>query len=523
MTSTPRLELRGISHAYIGMPVNSDISPRVEPGEVLGLVGENGAGKSTLMNIVGGVLTPDEGRMLIDGDPYAPKSTGEARARGIAHVHQELNLFSQLSVIDNVFLTAYPRRWGVFTDRRKARRDTADALAQLELPFSPSTIVEQLSPGHRQMLEIVKGTLGSPGLIILDEPTTSLTSRETHLLFALIERLTAQGTSFIYVSHILDDVKKLSDRIAVMRDSALIDVRAEADLPVRELITLMVGRPLDSLYPDRAGHTPADVQAAPALRLDDVSATGLVHRATLTVDRGEVVGIFGLMGAGRTELARVIAGLDAADSGRIEVAGTDVTRLSPRARIAAGLAFVTEDRRGEGLLMEFPVVANAALPSLARWSGGVLAPLRRRSLRARVQAVTEALRLKATDLTRSPVQALSGGNQQKVVLAKWLLTEPELLILDEPTRGVDVGAQYEVYRTALERADAGTGILVISSELPELLGIADRIVVMRLGRIVAEYPRAQFDARIILGAAFGERPDEVAAGEAASIQIQGGV
>ncbi len=523
MTSSPRLELHGISHSFFGMPVNRDISLRVEPGEVLGLVGENGAGKSTLMNIVGGVLVPDEGRMLVDGEPYAPKSTGEARARGIAHVHQELNLFSQLSVMDNVFLTAYPRRAGVFTDRRKARRATAEALAQLELPFSPSTIVEQLSPGHRQMLEIVKGTLGGPGLIILDEPTTSLTSRETQLLFGLIERLTAQGTSFIYVSHILDDVKRLSDRIAVMRDGALIDVRAEADLPVRELITLMVGRPLDSLYPERAGHTPVDPGAPPALRLDDVSATGLVDEASLTVERGEVVGVFGLMGAGRTELARVIAGLDTADSGRIEVAGTDVTRLSPRARIAAGLAFVTEDRRGEGLLMEFPVVTNAALPSLARWSGGVLAPLRRRVLRTRVQAVTDALRLKSADLTRSPVQALSGGNQQKVVLAKWLLTEPDLLILDEPTRGVDVGAQYEVYRTALERADAGTGILVISSELPELLGIADRIVVMRLGRIVAEFRRAQFDARIILGAAFGERPDEVAAGEAASIQIQGGV
>lgn len=523
MTAAPRLEIRGISHSFFGMPVNRDISLSVAPGEVLGLVGENGAGKSTLMNIVGGVLTPDEGTLLVDGEPYAPRSTAEARSRGIAHVHQELNLFSQLSVMDNVFLTAYPRTLGVFTDRRTARRATAEALARLELPFSPATVVEQLSPGHRQMLEIVKATLGDPGLLILDEPTTSLTSRETQLLFALIERLRDEGASFLYVSHILDDVKRLSDRIAIMRDGALIDVRAEADLPVRELITLMVGRPLDNLYPERSGYTDGAADDTPALKLTDVTAAGLVDDASLTVGRGEVVGVFGLMGAGRTELAQVIAGLDGADAGRIELAGRDITRLSARARIAAGLAFVTEDRRGEGLLMEFPVVTNAALPSLAKWSGGVLAPLRRMSLRRRVQAVTDQLRLKSADLTRSPVQALSGGNQQKVVLAKWLLTDPALLILDEPTRGVDVGAQYEVYRTALERADAGTGILVISSELPELLGIADRIVVMRMGRIVAEFARDSFDARAILGAAFGERPGEVAAGEAESIQLQGGV
>lgn len=523
MTTAPRLEIRGISHSFFGMPVNRDISLTVGAGEVLGLVGENGAGKSTLMNIIGGVFSPDDGSLLIDGDHYAPRSTAEARARGVAHVHQELNLFSQLSVMDNLFLTAYPRRLGVLTDRRAARRATEEALAQLDLPFPPSTIVEQLSPGHRQMLEIVKGTLGAPGLIILDEPTTSLTSRETHLLFSLIERLSAQGTSFIYVSHILDDVKRLSDRVAIMRDGALVDVRDESSLPVRELITLMVGRSLESLYPERAGCTRTGKDDTPALKLECVTAQGLVADASLTVQRGEVVGVFGLMGAGRTELARVVFGLDDVDAGRIVVGGKDVTHASPRGRIAAGLAFVTEDRRGEGLLMDFPVTTNAALPSLARWSGGLLAPVPGRALRSRVQVVSDRLRLKSADLTRTPVRALSGGNQQKVVLTKWLLTDPTLLILDEPTRGVDVGAQYEVYRTTLDLADEGTGILVISSELPELLGIADRIVVMRMGRIVAEFARSEFDARTILGAAFGENPGEVDASEADSIQIQGGV
>lgn len=518
MSQVPRLRLNSISHRFFDTPVNVDISLEVEPGEVLGLVGENGAGKSTLMNIVGGVFSPTEGSMEVDGAPYRPGSTDEARSRGIAHVHQELNLFSQLSVVDNVFLTSYPRRMGVFTNLKKARAETEEALKLLDLPFSPTAIVEQLSPGHRQMLEIVKATFGEPGLIILDEPTTSLTSRETHRLFQLIEQLSQQGTSFIYVSHILDDIKRLSNRIAIMRDGRLVDLRPEPELPVPELITLMVGRSLDSLYPTRAG-TPS---AEPILTVDSVSATGLIDDASLTVHRGEVLGVFGLMGAGRTELANVIFGLEKADAGTITLEGKDITRASTKSRIASGLGFVTEDRRGEGLLMQSSVMMNAALPSLRKWTRSILAPLNNAFIKRRVADSTGKLRLKAADLTRTPVQALSGGNQQKVVLAKWLLTEPSLLILDEPTRGVDVGAQFEVYRTALELADQGTGILLISSELPELLGISDRIVVMRMGRIVAEFTREQFDARRVLGAAFGEQPVDIPHNESDSVAFQGG-
>jgi ribose transport system ATP-binding protein len=511
VSDTPRLRLSHISHGFFGVPVNKDISLEVRPGEVLGLVGENGAGKSTLMNIVGGVLRNDEGVLEVDGQPYSAHSPADARAQGIAHVHQELNLFAPLSVADNMFLTGYPRRFGVFTDRRAARARAAEALALMDLPFSPTTLVENLSPGQRQMLEIAKAALGDPRLVILDEPTTSLTSRETARLFDLIRRLTERGTSIIYVSHILDDVKRLSDRIAVMRDGVLVDVRPEPELPIGELITLMVGRSLDNRFPERSG-SPQD---APVLEVRGLSTTGVVEDIDLTVKAGEVVGLFGLMGAGRTELARMIYGLDPTDRGRVLIDGRDVSSSSTRARIARGISFVTEDRRKEGLFMDFPVDINAALPSLRRWARGVFAPIARGRMRADVAAVTGELRLKSSNLTESPVRTLSGGNQQKVVLAKWLLTRPRVLILDEPTRGVDVGAQFEVYRTTLELADSGTGVLAISSELPELIGICDRIVVMRMGRIVAEFDADAFDARRILGAAFGETAGAPAGGSGA--------
>ena len=496
----PRLRIEDVSHSFYGVPVNKKLTIDVAPGEVLGLVGENGAGKSTLMNIVGGVLKPLSGSLWVDGEPYEPHSPAEARRFGIAHVHQELNLFGPLSVADNMFLTGYPRRLGIFTDRRMAKKHAREALALMDLPFSPSTLVENLSPGQRQMLEIAKATMGSPKLVILDEPTTSLTSRETARLFELIRQLTERGTSVIYVSHILEDIKRLSRRIAIMRDGTLVDIRAEAELPVNEIITLMVGRSLDNRFPSREGHP----ERTPMLEVNNLSTKGIVDGINLTVHSGEVVGLFGLMGAGRTELARMIFGLDAADRGTVSIDGKDVSHLTPRSRIARGLSFVTEDRRSEGLLIDFPIITNASLPSLNRWAGATLAPIRRRAVARDVAVVTDSLRLKSVDLDRSPVRALSGGNQQKVVLAKWLLTKPRVFILDEPTRGVDVGAQYEVYRTTLELADSGTAVLLISSELPELIGTCDRIVVMRMGRLVGEFDRSEFIARLILGAAFGE-------------------
>jgi len=502
--TAPRLELRNVSHSFFGVPVNKDISLSVAPGEVLGLVGENGAGKSTLMNIVGGVLRNDQGQMYLDGELYAPSSPSEAGKNGIAHVHQELNLFAHLSVADNVFLTRYPRSLGIFTNKKKALAYTAEALELMKLPFSPSTKVENLSPGQRQMLEIAKAAISEPKLIILDEPTTSLTSRETKQLFGLIEEMTSRGVSFVYVSHILEDVKRLAHRVAIMRDGSLIAVRDEEDLQIGELITLMVGRNLDNRFPEREGAAGDE----PVLTLDGVTATGLVDNVSMQITSGEVVGLFGLMGAGRTELARVIYGLEHIDAGSVILAGDDITKADPRERIGKGLSFVTEDRRGEGLLMDSSVDVNVSLPSLRRWASNLLAPIRRRALRRDVAAVTEDLRLKSADLDRLPVRSLSGGNQQKVVLAKWLVTQPKLLILDEPTRGVDVGAQYEVYRTALQLADAGTALLVISSELPELLGISDRILVMRQGRLVGDFYKSEFDARRILGAAFGETPTD---------------
>ncbi|QDV34720.1 sugar ABC transporter ATP-binding protein [Tautonia plasticadhaerens] len=491
----PLLEVLGVCRSFFGVPVLREVDLAVGPGRILGLVGENGAGKSTLMNILGGVLPADSGRMRLGGEDYEPADPAEASRRGVAFIHQELNLFTNLSIAENLFLPCFPRL-GPLIDRRRAASLAREALEAVELRRRPGTLVEDLSPGERQLVEVARALTVEARLIILDEPTTSLTAPEADRLFALIRRLRARGIGMIYISHALEDVLRLCDDVAVLRDGRLVGSGPASGFAVDHLIALMVGRDLGQLFPGRTARPSDEV----VLGVEGLSRSGVVEEIRFSLRRGEILGLAGLMGSGRTELARILFGLDPADRGEVRLLGRPLGRSSPRARIRRGLAMLTEDRRGEGLLMEAGVAENVALASLPRFSGWGGGLLDGRRIADAVDGVTRAVRLRAAG-PGQPVRTLSGGNQQKVVLARWLMSGPSALILDEPTRGVDVGARQEIYRLIGELAAGGAGVLMISPEIEELIGMCDRILVMSRGEISGEFPRGGFDREAILRAA----------------------
>jgi ribose transport system ATP-binding protein len=499
------LSFQAISKSFGGVPVLNRVSFEVGAGRTVGLVGENGAGKSTLMNILGGNVRADAGRMVFDGCPHAPAGPAEAAAAGIAFIHQELNLFSNLTIAENLFLTRFPTTIGIPWIRRRAlRRRSAEWLAEVGLAASPDTPVERLSAGERQLVEIAKALSQQPRLLILDEPTTSLSAREAERLFALMGRLRARGLAMVYISHHLGEVLRLCDEVRVLRDGALVGSGPCVEFDADRLITLMIGRSLSQLFPARPAASVPDVMEAPALEVAGLTEPGQVRNITFTVRRREIVGLAGLMGAGRSELARLLFGLDPAQGGRVRVAGTDVTRASVRRRIRHGMAFLTEDRREDGLCLEASIADNLALVALRRHARPPFGALRGSALRASARRFRAAVRLTPSARDDQPVQTLSGGNQQKVVLAKWLLAEPTAMILDEPTRGIDVGAKSEIYELIHQLAEGGAGVLLVSSELEELLGLCDRILVLRRGEIVDEMARAAFDRERILRAALHE-------------------
>jgi ribose transport system ATP-binding protein len=495
---TALLSFDRISKTFFGVHAVEDVSLEVEDGTVLGLIGENGAGKSTLMNMVGGVVEPTAGRMLWKGEPYAPRSAADATARGIAFIHQELNLFLNLTIAENVFVDGFPKRFGLI-DRGAIRRRTAELLKALDLDVSADTPVEELSPGERQLVEIAKALHRDAELIIFDEPTTSLTPRETTRLFEVIGRLRAEGRTVIYISHVLGDVAKICNHVAVLRDGLLVDHGPVSRFDVPAMIRAMIGRELSGLFPPRTCR-PGN---AVGLSVRGVSQPGVVEDVSLDVRRGEILGLFGLMGSGRSELARILFGLDPVASGQVELSGRRLTG-GPRERIAEGLAFVTEDRRAEGLLMEAPIRDNLALVSIRRFGTPPLAAIDTEALEEETRKVADRVRLKAGNISRQPAKALSGGNQQKVVIGKWLMRAPEVFILDEPTRGVDVGAKYEIYALADRLAADGGAVLFISSEVEELMGVCDRIAVMSRGEIVGTFDAPPFEEEAILATAFRE-------------------
>ena len=501
---TPLLRFEDLGKDWFGVPAVRDLSLEIPEGQVIGVVGENGAGKSTLMNMIGGITPPSHGRMLWRGQPYAPTSAADAKAAGIAFIHQELNLFTNLTVAENLFVDGFPHRSGLlrpFIDRRAMRDAASDILARLDLDLPPERALEALSPGERQLVEIARALHRDASLIIFDEPTTSLTARETERLFQVIEGLRRDGRTVIYISHILGDVRRMTDRVAVLRDGRLVGEGPTAEFDIPRMIRTMIGRDLAAVYPQRS----APPRERAVLEVRGLSAPGVIENVTLTVREGEILGLFGLMGSGRSELARILMGLDPAERGEAQLQGRPLTG-GPGERVRQGLAFVTENRREEGLMMDASIRDNLTLPAIERFRGRL--GLDGDRIAEVAQGLRETVRLKAHDLGRQPVRALSGGNQQKVVIGKWLPTEPKLFILDEPTRGVDVGARSEIYAIADRLAAEGAGLLVISSELDELMGICDRIAVMSRGEIVATYDRADFEERRIIAAAFRETMSE---------------
>lgn len=492
----PILELTDIEKGFFGIPVLQKISLTLHAGQTLGLLGENGAGKSTLMNILGGNLAAGSGHMKLSGEIYAPGSPRDAEAAGVAFIHQELNLFANLSIAENLFLTHFPRKFGTI-DRHRMRKRSVELLKQVGLSISPSLLVETLSAGERQLVEIAKALNLESQLIILDEPTTSLTEPEVERLFGLIRSLQQRGITLIYISHALGEVRELCDEVVVLRDGNVVARGPTDSLNTNEMVSLMVGRQVDQKFPASTSEPSDEV----VLDVRSVSQPGIVENVSFSLHRGEVLGIAGLMGSGRTELARILFGCDPMASGEIELHGVGISNLSTRERIGRGMAMLTESRRDDGLCMPASIRFNMSLVSAKRYASALFGWLHRRKLNAAVDEMGRLVKLTGVANLERPVRTLSGGNQQKSVLAKWLANEPTVLILDEPTRGIDVGAKYEIYGLIDRLAIGGAGVVVISSEIEELIGLCDRILVMRRGEIHDELSRREFDRHRILHSA----------------------
>jgi ribose transport system ATP-binding protein len=499
----PRLAVEGLSKSFFGVPVLQNVSFKVKAGQLLGIVGENGSGKSTAMNLLTGVLPPDSGSIWLDGRPFQPHSRRDSDAAGIAFIQQELNVFPNLSVAENLFLVKPPRLFSALPliARRQMHARSRALLKQVGLEVSPRALAGTLSTGERQLLEIARALSSEARLIIFDEPTTSLTAPEAERLFELIRNLKAQGVTILYISHDLEHVINLADEVLVLRDGKVTQLAPASALTPHDLVLAMVGRPIDALFPSRSPQTAIDVPVLDARGLDEPA---VLKNLDLSISAGEIVGIAGLMGSGRSELARMLFGLDRHRDGVVCVHNTVLPPGDVQARLEAGVAFLTEDRRHEGLMMDASVIDNMALAALPVFARNRFGRVHDVKLLEAVRQLCAQLNLKSGDVRTAPVRSLSGGNQQKVVLGRWLLQRPKLFILDEPTRGVDVGAKQEIYRLLAELADAGMALLVISSELEELTGLCDRIHVMRRGELVAHFAREQFDNEAILRAAFGQ-------------------
>ncbi len=493
---TPVLELRKINKSFSGVQVlkNIDLVVR-KKGMILGLVGENGAGKSTMMNILGGVLPRDSGEIYLFGEPYNPKNAKDADEAGIALIHQELNLFLNMTITENIYLNEAPGSRIGLLSYRTMNREAEKQLKHLGLELEPTTIIEDLSMGMRQMVEIVKALSKDAKIVVFDEPTTSLSKKEKAHLFSIIRDLASKDISMIYISHTLDDVIDLCDEVVVIRDGNVIGQSPIEETYKAKMISMMVGRKLDQLFP-YVEKQPGEV----ALKVENICQGKTLKNISFSVRSGEIVGMFGLMGAGRSELARAIYGVDPIDSGTVYLREKPVKHLSPEWWIENGMAFITENRREEGLLMPKSVKNNLVLANLREMRLRFAAMDTKRE-EVDSDSVIKRLTIHTYDKTKQEARMLSGGNQQKVVIGKWLLTKPEVFVVDEPTRGVDVGAKFEIYNILNTLAKEGSAIFFISSEMEELIGVCDRILVMCLGEITGELQRDEFDQEKLLSLA----------------------
>ena len=471
----PLLQIKGLTKSYPGVRALSDVSLTLACGEVLALLGENGAGKSTLIKTLGGVHQSDSGSFIVDGDRVMIANPRDARRLGISVIYQEFTLIPTLKVRENIFL-GHERQWLKPISQKTERKRAMALLKRIGSEINPDKLCGELSVADQQIVEIAKALALNTQIMVMDEPSAALSPREAEGLFAIVEELRSQGIGIIYITHRLNEVEQLADRIMILRDGEHITTQPAADLSRDQIIENMVGRSLEEEYPPRRS-----VVGKPRLQVDRLTRGTDVKNVTFTVHRGEVLGIAGLVGAGRTEVARMLFAADTPDTGTITLDGVVLNLNSPRQAIAAGICLLTEDRKSQGLILTQSTQHNFGLPNLADFSSkGMLVHRREQN---RFQHYCDALNIRISD-AQQRAETLSGGNQQKVVLAKWLQSNAEVIIFDEPTRGIDVGARYEIYQLLNELSEQGKAIIMISSDLPEVLAMSDRIVVMREGQLM---------------------------------------
>lgn len=471
------LEMQGITKVFPGVRALDGVNLHVRPGTVHALMGENGAGKSTLMKCLFGIYRADEGQILFKGRPVMYTSAKEALMDGVSMVHQELNQVRQRSIADNIWLGRYPKN-GLFIDEAKMYRETLDIFKELDINLDPATRLNKLSVSEMQMVEIAKAVSYDSRILVLDEPTSSLTEKEVEHLFKIIRSLRSRGVGIIYISHKMEEISKISDDVTIMRDGKWITTRRTAELTTDEIINLMVGRDLTNRFPEKK-NSPGNVI------LEVENFTGTIQPSfkdvSFNLREGEILGIAGLVGSKRTEVVEAIFGMRQISSGSLCLHGRHIRNPHPNRAIEHGFALVTEERRANGIFAMLPVSFNTIISNLKKYTSrfGLLS---NGKIEEDSRWVIDSMRVK-TPSSKTLIRNLSGGNQQKVILGRWMLTEPEIFMMDEPTRGIDVGAKYEIYQLMIELAGRGKGIIMISSEMPELLGVTDRILVMSNGRV----------------------------------------
>ncbi len=494
--SEPIIELVDVSKRFGAVQALHDVKLTLFPGEVQALLGENGAGKSTLVKILGGIHRPDTGMIKMGGETIELHNPGQARNRGIAVIHQEPTLFPDLNVAENVFMGRHPRDRFGRVDWKKMYQEVELLLTSLDVPLSVYTPVQGLSVADQQLVEIAKALSLNTRILIMDEPTAALSAHEVEKLFVITKQLRERGVAILFVSHRLEEVFELADRVTIMRDGAHVITAPTSELTSEDIIRHMVGREIVTLFPKgdaEIGEVLLDVR--------NLSRKGVFRNVSFQLRRGEILGFAGLVGAGRTEVARVLFGIDQADAGEIWIDNIRVHISSPNSAMKHGFAYVPEDRRQQGLVMDFSIASNMTLPIVQQFSRFAVMDRQRENTVS--QDYSQQLQVRSSGIHQL-VKALSGGNQQKVVLAKWLITKPSILILDEPTRGVDIGAKAEVHRIISDLASKGMAIILISSELPEVLAMSDHVLVMHEGQIAGTFDRADADPEKVMFAATGQ-------------------
>lgn len=487
------LRIANLSKSFAGIHALRGVQLELRAGEVHALLGENGAGKSTLVKVITGVYPPDAGEIWLDDQPIRLADPRQATALGIAAIYQELSLFPDLDIAENIFVGRQPRDARGLVDWGRMYREAEALLTSLDVHLNLKTRARFLSIAQQQMVEVARALSVNARILIMDEPTSALTLNEVEELFKIVRRLRSNGTAILFISHRLEELFQIADRVTVLRDGAYIDTRPMAGITQAELIRMMVGRTIQDLFPKKQVE-PGEV----VLRVNHLSRAGAFQDISFELHRGEILGMAGLVGAGRTDVSQALFGIAPADAGTIEIAGQTVQITNPRQAMQYGLALVPEDRQHHGLVLPMDITDNVTLPRLARFTRRGW--LTRGSARVAAQQAAGQMEVKAASVWQQ-VRELSGGNQQKVVLAKWLSTNPRILILDEPTRGIDIGTKAAVHSLMSDLAAQGIAILMISSELPEVLGMSDRILVMREGRLTGCFARAEATQELIMQAA----------------------